>query len=246
MRSNQSEFPNGSIGNSKFRHWKLEIVALVAFLLLPLSLNAQVTKTERFDFPPGGVLHVANSTDELTIEGWDCPCVEITTIKSRQIYATTEQETAGLDRIQITAQLRGNELVVTTDRPRYEVFPPPVPFLGGKHFELEYRIRAPRSASVIVDHEAGEVHIDNITGDIRVKVQKGLISLRLPQDNTYSIDAKADIGNIYSDFPGRWHRRIWPLGARYEQASAGSHKLHLRSGFGDIAILKIRRPPWLQ
>ena len=220
------------------------VAALCACLLIPLSLHAQVTKTEHFNFPPGGVLHVANSTDELTIEGWDCPDAEITTIKSKKIYATKEQETADLDRIQITAQQRGNELVVTTDFPRYDVFPPPLPFRGGRHFELEYHIHVPRSASVIVDHDAGEVHIDNIAGDIRVKVQKGQINLRLPEDNSYTIDAKADIGNVYSDFPGRWHRRIWPLGARYEQASAGSHKLYLRSGFGDIAILKIRRPPW--
>jgi hypothetical protein len=212
--------------------------------MVPVSINAQVTKTERFDFPPGGVLHIVNSTDELAIEGWDRPEVEITTTKSKHIYATRERETAGLDRIQITAARVGNEIVVTTDAPHYDVFPPPLPFRGGRHFELEYRIHAPRNTSVIVDHEAGGVHIENIAGDIRVKVLKGQIDLRLPEDSTYTIDAKVDTGNIYSDFPGRSHRRIWPLGTRYEQASAGGHKLYLRSGYGDIAILKVRRPPW--
>jgi hypothetical protein len=221
-------------------------LAVLCACLLPIPLKAQITKTESFDFPPGGVLHMVNSTDELSIEGWDCPCVEITTIKSRHIYATREQETAGLDRIQVTAARVGNELVLTTAFPRYDVFPPPIPIVAGGHFRLEYRIHAPRNAGVIVDHEAGEVHIENIAGDIRVKVLKGQINLRLPEDNTYAIDAKTDAGNIYSDFAGRWHHRIWPTGVRYEQASAAGHKLYLRAGYGDIAILKIRRPPWGQ
>jgi hypothetical protein len=220
------------------------VAVLCACLLIPLSLNAQVTKTERFDFPAGGVLHLVNSTGELTVEGWDRPDVEITTIKSKHVYATTERETSGLDKVQITTQQRGNELVVTTAFPRYKVFPPPLPFRGTGAPDVEYRIRAPLNAGVIVDHNTGDVHLDNVSGDVRVKVLKGGITLRLPEDNTYAIDAKVDSGNIVSDFPGRWHHVPWLFGARYRQASAACNKLYLRAGYGDIAILKMRRPPY--
>src|SRR5580704_17744521 len=47
-----------------------------------LVLADDVTKTERFDFPAGGTLRLKNSIGELTVEGWDQPGIEITTIKS--------------------------------------------------------------------------------------------------------------------------------------------------------------------
>src|ERR1700722_16860300 len=42
----------------------------------------EVSKTERVDFPSGGTLRFRNSVGVLTVEAWDRPEVEITTIKS--------------------------------------------------------------------------------------------------------------------------------------------------------------------
>lgn len=41
----------------------------------------QVTKTERLDFPSGGLLRLKNSIGQVTVEGWDRPDVELTTTK---------------------------------------------------------------------------------------------------------------------------------------------------------------------
>jgi len=220
-------------------------LCLLVLVFMPLCLEAQVTKTEHFDFPPGGVLRLNNSVGEVTIQGSDRTDLEITTVKSRHTYASEETQTAGLDDITVTTQRLGNELVVTTEFPRYAVFPPPVPFKGAKHFNLEYRINVPRTASIVVDHNTGEVHIDNVSGDVHVKVFKGAVTLRLPEENRYAIDAKSDAGGIVSDFPGRWHQTFWLLGARYRQNTpANTRNLYIRTGFGDIAILKIRKPPY--
>jgi hypothetical protein len=180
------------------RHLRL-ISATITLFFVPLCLYGQETKTERFDFPQGAVLHLNNSDGELTIQGWDRPEVEITTIKAKHAYRSDDRYPPVLARIQVTTERVGNELVVNTKFPR-------------SHFDLEYRISAPRDAGVVIDHNAGEVHIDNLTGDIRVKVRKGEISLRLPEENTYSIDAKTGSGSLVADFPGRWHRRLWLLG----------------------------------
>jgi hypothetical protein len=206
--------------------------ALCLCFFVPLCLYGQETKTEQFDFPQGGVLHLNNSDGELTIQGWDRPDVEITTIKAKHVYLSDDRNAAVLARIQVTTETGGNELVVNTRFPRH------------RHFDLEYRIRAPRNASVVIDHNGGEVNIDNLTGDIRVKVHNGAINLRLPEENNYSIDAKTGTGSVVSDFPGRWHRRLWPLGQRYEEIKSAPHRLYLRLGYGDIAIRKIRRPPY--
>jgi hypothetical protein len=213
-------------------------------MLLPLCLcvlvlngEAQVTKTERFDFPAGGLLQLDNSVGELTIEGWDLPEVEITTTRS-----TTNDK--ALDRIQTTTERRGNRVIVTTEFPRYAVFPPPVTLRSGADFYLEYRIKAPRSAGLVVNHDSGEVLIENMTGDIRVTVSKGRITLRLPPDE-YAIDAKADIGDVVSDFAGQKHRRPWLFGHRFGTKTVpAAHEVYLRAGFGDIAILKVRQPPY--
>jgi hypothetical protein len=65
----------------------------------------------------------------------------------------------------------------------------------------------------------------------------------LPPEGLYAIDAKSDIGGLVSDFPGRVRRRRWLVGHQFvQETSRGAHKLYLRAGFGDIAILKIRTP----
>jgi len=212
--------------------------AFVSLCLCVFVLNgeAQVTQTERVDFPPGGLLRLNNSVGELTIEGWDLPEVEITTIKS------TAQDP---DRIRITAERRGNDVIVTTQFPRYPVFPPPLFLRSGADFVLEYRIKAPRNAGIVVNHDAGEVHIENMMGDVRVTVSKGRIALRLPSDESYTIDAKTDIGDVVSDFEGQKHQRPWIFGHRFAAKSApAGRQLYLRVGFGDIAILKTRQPPY--
>jgi hypothetical protein len=76
--------------------------------------KAQVTKTERIDFPAGGTPRLANSIGVLTVEAWDRPGVEITTEK-----AAHQMESA-----HVAAERRGNEFVAT-DCPRHGPFPPP-------------------------------------------------------------------------------------------------------------------------
>jgi hypothetical protein len=211
--------------------------------------KAQVTKTERIDFPPGGVLRLNDSIGELTVAGWDKPDVEITTIKSTNaLYGPQERErrVQDLEKIRIKTERRGNEVVVTTEHPRYAIFPPPLPWHSGRaDFDLEYRINAPRDARLVVDHDSGEVHVENLGSDIHITVLKGTISLRLPKENQYAIDAKADAGGIFSDFPGHMRRRLGLIGYQFSQApSPAAHSLYLRIGFGDIAIVNIRKPPY--
>jgi len=209
--------------------------------------KAQVTKTEHIDFPPGGVLRFKNSVGELTVTGWDRPDIEITTIKSsRAEYGAQERKNAAqkLDRISVKAERHGDEVIITTEFPRYSVFPPPLPWRNEINFDLEYRISVPRNARLVVDHVDGEVHVDDLTGDIRATVQKGGLTLRLPGDS-YTIDAKADIGSVFSDYAGQQRARKLHLGTLFTaQPSPAAPTLFLRSGYGDIAITKIRKTPY--
>jgi hypothetical protein len=183
--------------------------------LLLLSAGGLFADDVRLDFPSGGTLHLKNSVGELTVEGWDQPGIEITTIKP--------------DRVRVTATPQKDEVVVTTVAP--------------KHFsDMEYRIRVPRNARLVIDHNQGEVHIDGVTGEMHVTDRKGQITVHVPQDGQYAIDARAKLGAIDSDFPGREDRKLKFGHTFVSAASSAAQKMYLRVGFGDITILAIRKP----
>jgi len=199
--------------------------------------KVQVTHTERMDFPSGGLLRFQNSVGELTVEGWDRPDVEITTIKSTDaVYPPQDREKAAaeLNKVQISVERQSTDLVVATNYPRHWGRP--------RGFDLWYQVKAPRNARLAVNHGSGEVHIDSLTSDIHVTVHDGGMTLRLPEDGQYSIDAKCSIGDMTSDFPGREKRKPWLFGHQFLRETQASHSLYLRVGFGDITILKIEKP----
>lgn len=213
---------------------------------VPRREKVQISKTERLDFPAGGRLRLENSVGDLTIEAWDEPAVEITTIRlSRREHPVGDRArvTAELERVTVKAQQKGNELVVTTDYPRHRAFPPPSPVGEAGHFDLEYHIRVPRTARVSIDHDVGQVHIDGVAGDIEANVLGGDLLLHLPEDGVYNIDAKTDLGHVNSDFPGNERRRSWFVGHKVvSEPGQPARSLHLRVGLGDIVILKTRLP----
>jgi len=208
--------------------------------------KVQVTNTEHMDFASGGLLHLKNSTGELTVEGWDQPGVEITTIKStKDAYDSGEREKAmrELDKVHVQAERHGDELVITTDFPRHRLFPPSSPLGSAVDFDLQYDIKVPRNARLTVDHNVGEVHVENLLGEIRAIARQGEITLRLPADRQYAVDAKSDIGDVISDFPGQEKRVRWLLGRQFTgNPSDAAQKLYLRTRYGDIIILKTQIP----
>jgi hypothetical protein len=208
--------------------------------------KVQISNTERMDFPPGGTLRLTNSVGMLTMEAWSRPDIEITTIKSTKIeYDAREREkkTRELDNVHVSAERRGDEVVVTTDFPRYRDFPPPFRPAGEINFDLEYHIKVPSNARIIANHDLGDVNVDGVAGDIQVTLLQGTITLHLPEEEQYDIRAKVDFGHVNSDFPGQQKRRRWIVGHQsVNEDSAAAHKLNLKVGFGDIVILRTRVP----
>jgi hypothetical protein len=208
--------------------------------------KVQMSKTERFDFPSGGTLRFRNSVGVLTVEAWDRSDVEMATIKSTRVELDArgrEKATHELDRVKVAAERKGDELVITTDFPRHRPFRVPYPLSGNTGFDLEYRIKAPATAKIIVDHSLGDVNVDGLAGDIQVTLAQGEILLHLPEEEKYSIHAKSDVGSVNSDFSPLEKRTRWFVGHRSVDGNAAApHKLNLKVGFGDIVILKTRIP----
>ncbi|MGD1096319.1 MAG: hypothetical protein ABSB35_30550 [Bryobacteraceae bacterium] len=228
----------------------MRILALIGFGTALLLRGAddpkqrvQVSNTEHVDFPPNGTLRFANSIGVLTVEAWDQPGVEITTIKSTKLEyeeADREKETHELGQVRVATERHGDELVITTTFPRNRVLHP---VAGESNFDLEYRIKAPSTARIIAQHNVGGLNVDGLVGDIQATLREGQITLHLPQDGQYDITAKSRFGHVNNDFPGLQKRQWWFLGHRVVNgASAATHKLNLKVGYGDIVILKTQIP----
>jgi hypothetical protein len=208
--------------------------------------SLQVTsKTEHIDFPSSGTLRFINSVGVLTVEAWDQPGVEITTLKSTKADIDPrdrEKATRDLEKISVKTERHGDELVFTTKYPGHRPFQIFYPVSGNTSYILEYRIKAPANTRIIADHALGYVNIDGLTSDIQVHVAQGEILLHLPEDQKYTIHAQSNFGSVNSDFSELEKRTEWVLGHRSVDDGAAAHKLNLRVGFGDIVILRIRVP----
>ncbi len=225
----------------------LTLILGIACLLIAnddIPQKIQATTTERADLPAGGVVRLKNSTGELRIEGWDQPGVEVTTIKSTKLAypaagADREHASHMLDEVKVSVTRDGNDVVIGTVYPRHRRFLPR-PSVGDRDFNLEYLVRVPRNTNLIVDHDAGEIHFDNLAGNIHATMNQGTITLRLPMAGQYSIDAGSRIGDVTSDFPGATTRRHF--GHAFLQPAQAPHNLYLRTGYGDIIILRTHDP----
>ena len=209
--------------------------------------SLQITsKTEHIDFPSGGTLRFIHSIGVLTVEAWDQPGVEITTVKSTKADIDPrdrEQATRDLEKISVATERHGDELVFTTKCPGHRPFRIFYPVSGNTSYVIEYRIKAPANTRIIANHSLGYVNIDGLTSDIQVNVAQGEILLHLPEDQKYNIHARGSFGSVNSDFSELEKRTGWILGHRsVADDSAAPHKLNLKVGFGDIVILRIRIP----
>jgi hypothetical protein len=224
----------------------LVIAILLAFPILADDLSKETliaTHTERFKVPAAGAIKIRNSFGELDIDGWDLPEVEVTVVRSSaHSYDAAElAETRGsLEGAQIKAEQNGNDVVISTAS---------IPWTGAHgrnrrgEIGIGYRIKAPRAAKLIIDHNSGGVNISNMSGDIHATVLNGQITLSLPASGQYAIDSQCKIGDVYSDFEGQYQRRHL-LGKEFDrQSPSAAANLYLRVRYGDIMILKLHGPP---
>jgi len=189
--------------------------------------KAEITEREQFAFAPGGVVEIVDSFGELRVEGWDRPDVEVLTIRaSRKRYEPDELDKGlgELERIVITP-LKTSEtrFVITTEFPSRNLFSRPL--RGKTNVELEYHIKVPRQSSLYIKHDIGEVNIIGVAGNIEATSRIGEITLRVPEDEFYRVDARTRIGEVNSEVPSH--------------PSAAGRRLYLRVGIGEINIHKL-------
>jgi hypothetical protein len=206
-------------------------------LVLLLSASAvfaagPVTDSHTYDLAANGVLTIKNAAGDVSIEAWDQPRVELTVIKSAA-------DTKLLDRIQVRAEGGASALTIVSSYPKHRRIERP--FRWSLDFNLEYRIKAPRTAKLVIDEYTGQVNVIGMSGDIRASDRNGDIFLLMPE-GSYSLRAKTGIGQIVSDFPGRQARSPLLFGHQFTGSAESGRRLDLQAGIGTVTVLKMRRP----
>ena len=220
--------------------WSARAAVVLGFPVwaAPPRQTVQVVTTDRVDLGPGGTVRLTHSSGDLNMEAWDQPAVEITVTRTAFRHDTPqEQEQAkrDLDRIQVSAKrLNNGDVDVATDFPSRNRLVRALRGFGD--FNLDYRIKVPRDAKLVIRHEVGDVTVEGVAGDIDARDRAGDIVLQLPGSARYAVDAKCTVGNVYSDWEGT-NRGSNLVGQRFiKTGDASAHHVFLRVGIGGITI----------
>jgi hypothetical protein len=198
-----------------------------------------VTHADRFKVPAVVSIQLDHSFGEIDVEGWDLPEVEVTVTKSVEDLSREEgRAQKRLGAVQIAVKHTEGDTIISTDYPKQ----PGISHIFGRRGDVDitYRIYAPRSAKLVIEHNRGGLNIAGMSGDIHATVDRGQVTLI--SEKQYVVDAKCKIGTVYSDFDG--HDQRHHFGEAFErQASPPAPNLYVRASFGDIMILKPSKLP---
>ena len=66
----------------------------------------------------------------------------------------------------------------------------------------------PRDAKLVVRHENGSVFVYGAANDVDAKARFGDIVLQLADPGQYGINAKVNVGGVYTDYSGRYRHPV--------------------------------------
>ncbi len=194
----------------------------------------------------GGTVRIDGSLGDVNVEGWERPDVEITVTKTTEYSASPkerEKALALLNLYQATAQnSSGSEVTISTKLPSRSLTRP---MRGRSDVEMEYQIHMPRDAKLVIRHSTGQLVIVNLNADIDATAREGDILVMLPDSGAYSIDAKSQMGGVFSDLAGADRRLHWISEQLTNESPAPSHKIRLRMGVGGITIQRLTPRNWM-
>jgi len=180
----------------------LRFLCVLCGILLPSVARAdefsQLSHYSVQMFPRGTVV-LDTRVGDLTVEGWDQASVEIEAEKV--VHAASEAKARGLYR-QIKIELKDNE-----EELRLRViFPPRRPwrlFRGATKLSVNFRLRMPAEASLVVKCIDGDLRIRGIAGRQEVRVNYGNVEINVPSVwRLRSLKARTWLGYAQSDLHG--------------------------------------------
>jgi hypothetical protein len=177
--------------------------ALASVVLLGSPLEAdEFTRTTHYTARlfSGGTLIVDSRVGDIHVTGWDEPRVEI---DAQKLVRAGNQ--AGADRMfeRIRVALKGRDKTVrlSTLYPSRRLWRP---FRGESRLTVNFEIKMPYDASLVLQCVDGDVHVEGLTANERLHVNYGDVEIDVPSvDALRSLYAHTWLGYVQSDLHGR-------------------------------------------
>jgi len=200
----------------------------------------QETKTEHVSLAPGGTIRIENSFGELNIEGWNQPEVEITVIKKLPYDYEASKSAKDLSVVTVTTERKSDkEVWIATNIATHDSLLSSVARTKTEVW-VEYQIHAPRDSKLVIRHDHGTVHVNNMAADIDADSGAGDMVVIIPDPESHSIDAKTTVGPIASDF-GKTHKKHFVGREMVTGGTTVSSLVRLRMGRGGITLKTLQK-----
>jgi DUF4097 and DUF4098 domain-containing protein YvlB len=173
------------------------LLLLVTFAAAVASASTLTETVDRtFDARPGAVVSVDNTNGAITITSWDQPRIRVHAEKVVERADAAEAKDM-MRQLRVEMQPRDGGVVIRTDNPRSN---------GAGFWDLvfghwvdakvTYEITVPRSMSLAISDTNGAVHVDGVTGMLKVETTNGRIEM---QRCGGSIDATSTNGRVNAE-----------------------------------------------
>lgn len=200
------------------------LLLTLSALAAPLARADEFTRTTHYSIRmfSFGTLTIDTRIGDVTVEGWDYPRLEVDAEKL--VRAGSKRKADVLyDKIGIRLRGQDKQITLTTTLPPRRVWRP---FKGESKLTVNYTIRMPYDANLIVRCVDGDVTVHGLTKQISLRVNYGDVEVELPDAyQLRSLKAHTALGYVESDLRG------------VEQDSAGFERtISFVSGYGDQVV----------
>ncbi len=177
------------------------LVLALAAVAAPPARADEFTRTTHYSIRmfSFGTLTIDTRIGDVTVEGWDYPRLEV---DAEKLVRAGSKRRADVLYDKIGIRLRGQDkkITLTTLLPARRVWRP---FRGESKLTVNYTIRMPYDANLIVRCVDGDVTVHGLTKQIFLRVNYGDVEVELPDVyRLRSLKAHTALGYVESDLRG--------------------------------------------
>ncbi|MGA9058873.1 MAG: hypothetical protein WB763_20460 [Terriglobia bacterium] len=174
-----------------------------------------------------GLLTIDTRMGDIHVEGWDEPRLEIEAEKV--VRSKSEKAAKSLyERITVVLQGQDKRVLLRTLYPPRRMWRP---FRGESHLSVNYRIKMPFDANLVLKSVDGDVWIRGVEGKEQLLVNYGDVEIDIPsRDRLRSLHAHAWLGYVQSDLHGEDHAGFGPRISYWNPSGAQDIYVKVRMG----------------
>ena len=178
-----------------------------------------------------GLLAIDTRMGDIHIEGWDEPRLEI---EAEKVVRATSKEAAKplYERLTVVLEGQDKRVVLRTIYPSRRLWRP---FRGESHLTVNYRIKMPFDANLVLKCVDGDVWIRGVEGKEQILVSYGDVEINIPSiQRLRSLRAHAWLGYVQSDLHGEGKAGFGPRASYWNPS--GEQDIYVKVRMGGVFV----------